>query len=108
MMDGRIKAIKTKLKALDLDGKVGVLSYSSKFASSFYGPFREAAHSAPQFGDRKRYQLPLGSRGLAVRAADREGGWGAMTWRPRFWADQLQIMPTTLLPAPQFFWVFFN
>ena len=72
MMDGRIKAIKTKLKALDLDGKVGVLSYSSKFASSFYGPFREAAHSAPQFGDRKRYQLPLGSRGLAVRAADRD------------------------------------
>ena len=71
-MDGRIKAIKTKLKALDLDGKVGVLSYSSKFASSFYGPFREAAHSAPQFGDRKRYQLPLGSRGLAVRAADRD------------------------------------
>jgi porphobilinogen synthase len=72
MMDGRIKAIKTKLKAIDLDGKVGVLSYSSKFASSFYGPFREAAHSAPQFGDRKRYQLPLGSRGLAVRAADRD------------------------------------
>ena len=72
MMDGRIKTIKTKLKAIDLDGKVGVLSYSSKFASSFYGPFREAAHSAPQFGDRKRYQLPLGSRGLAVRAADRD------------------------------------
>ena len=55
-----------------MDGKVAVLSYSSKFASSFYGPFREAAHSAPQFGDRKRYQLPLGSRGLAVRAADRD------------------------------------
>ena len=81
-MDGRIKAIKTKLKAIDLDGKVGVLSYSSKFASSFYGPFREAAHSAPQFGDRKRYQLPLGSRGLAVRAADRDVEEGK-NYRPR-------------------------
>jgi len=60
------------------------LSYSSKFASSFYGPFREAAHSAPQFGDRKRYQLPLGSRGLAVRAADRDVEDGA---------DMLMVKP---------------
>ncbi len=41
---------------------MSVLSYSVKFASAFYGPFRDAAHSAPQFGDRKRYQLPPGSR----------------------------------------------
>jgi porphobilinogen synthase len=47
------------------------MSYSVKFASSFYGPFRDAAHSAPAFGDRKRYQLPIGSRGLAERAAQR-------------------------------------
>ena len=47
------------------------MSYSVKFASCFYGPFRDAAHSAPSFGDRKRYQLPPGSRGLAIRAADR-------------------------------------
>ena len=51
--------------------QVAVLSYSVKFASCFYGPFRDAAHSAPSFGDRKRYQLPPGSRGLAMRAADR-------------------------------------
>jgi len=67
-----------------LDGKVAVLSYSSKFASSFYGPFREAAHSAPQFGDRKRYQLPLGSKGLAVRAAERDVQDGA---------DMLMVKP---------------
>ena len=84
MMDGRVKAIKDKLRDLGLDGKVSVLSYSSKFASSFYGPFREAAHSAPQFGDRKRYQLPLGSRGLAVQAADRDVSEGA---------DMLMVKP---------------
>jgi porphobilinogen synthase len=84
MMDGRVLAIKSKLRQLGLEGKVSVLSYSSKFASSFYGPFREAAHSAPQFGDRKRYQLPLGSRGLAVRAADRDVQEGA---------DMLMVKP---------------
>ena len=84
MMDGRVKAIKDRLRDLGLDGKVSVLSYSSKFASSFYGPFREAAHSAPQFGDRKRYQLPLGSRGLAVQAADRDVSEGA---------DMLMVKP---------------
>ena len=47
------------------------MSYSVKYASGFYGPFRDAAHSAPAFGDRKRYQFPVGSRGLAKRAADR-------------------------------------
>ena len=48
-----------------------MLSYAVKFASCFYGPFRDAAHSAPSFGDRKRYQLPPASRGLAMRAANR-------------------------------------
>ena len=71
MMDGRVGAIKLRLRELGLEGKTSVLSYSAKFASSFYGPFREAAHSAPKFGDRKRYQLPVGSRGLAIRATDR-------------------------------------
>ena len=51
--------------------RVAVLSYAVKFASTFYGPFRDAAKSAPAFGDRKCYQLPPGSRGLAARAADR-------------------------------------
>ena len=76
MMDGRVLAIKQGLAEAGL-GSTAVLSYAVKFASSFYGPFRDAAKSAPAFGDRKRYQLPLGSRGLAARAADRdvsEGG----------------------------------
>ena len=84
MMDGRVKAIKAKLKKVGLEGKVAVLSYSTKFASSFYGPFREAAHSAPQFGDRKRYQLPAGSQGLGVRASDRDVQEGA---------DMLMVKP---------------
>jgi porphobilinogen synthase len=48
------------------------MSYSAKFASTFYGPFRDAAQSAPAFGDRRCYQLPPGSRGLAIRAVDRD------------------------------------
>ena len=56
MMDGRIGAIR---RALDERGmpEVGVMAYSAKFASGFYGPFREAAESAPQFGDRRTYQM---------------------------------------------------
>ena len=56
MMDGRVAAIR---RALDEEGcaQTPILSYASKFASAFYGPFREAADSAPQFGDRKAYQM---------------------------------------------------
>jgi len=56
MMDGRVAAIR---KRLDDNGfhKVPILSYAAKFASGFYGPFREAAESAPQFGDRRSYQM---------------------------------------------------
>ncbi len=56
MMDGRVAAIR---KALDERGfaKIPILSYAAKFASCFYGPFREAAESAPQFGDRRSYQM---------------------------------------------------
>ena len=68
MMDGRIGAIKEALLENGLGTKVGVMSYSAKFASAFYGPFRDAAGSAPSFGDRKCYQLPPGARGLARRA----------------------------------------
>ena len=62
MMDGRIGAIR---HALDERGmaEVGIMAYSAKFASGFYGPFREAAESAPQFGDRRTYQMdPANSR----------------------------------------------
>ena len=67
MMDGRVAAIR---RALDADGRteVPILSYASKFASAFYGPFREAADSAPQFGDRKTYQMD----GANLREAMRE------------------------------------
>jgi porphobilinogen synthase len=56
MMDGRIGAIRTALDERGLTD-VGILAYSAKFASGFYGPFREAAESAPQFGDRRTYQM---------------------------------------------------
>lgn len=68
MMDGRIGAIKSILHKNYLGGKISVMSYSAKFASCFYGPFRDAAKSAPTFGDRRCYQLPPGARGLAMRA----------------------------------------
>lgn len=69
MMDNRIRAIKEILRNFRLESRVAVLSYAVKFASSFYGPFRDAARSAPAYGDRKCYQLPLGSKGIAARAA---------------------------------------
>ncbi|CAH1762064.1 23535_t:CDS:2 [Entrophospora sp. SA101] len=77
MMDGRIKAIKESLICEGLGNKVALMSYSAKFASSFYGPFRDAANSAPTFGNRKCYQLPPNSRGLARRAIIRDIGEGA-------------------------------
>jgi porphobilinogen synthase len=67
MMDGRVAAIR---KALDEAGfsNTAILSYAAKFASAFYGPFREAADSAPQFGDRRSYQMD----GANLREAMRE------------------------------------
>ena len=69
MMDGRIRSIKESLIEANLGNKVSVLSYAVKFSSTFYGPFRDAANSKPAFGDRKCYQLPINSSGLAYRAA---------------------------------------
>jgi porphobilinogen synthase len=67
MMDGRVAAIR---KALDASGFINtaILSYAAKFSSAFYGPFREAADSAPQFGDRRSYQMDPAN----VREAMRE------------------------------------
>jgi len=56
MMDGRIRAIRSKLDAHDFEN-TPIMAYSAKYCSAFYGPFREAAHSAPQFGDRRSYQM---------------------------------------------------
>jgi porphobilinogen synthase len=69
MMDGRVAAIR---RALDNDGSpdTPILSYASKFASAFYGPFREAADSAPQFGDRKTYQMDGANLREAMREID--------------------------------------
>jgi porphobilinogen synthase len=66
MMDGRVAAIR---KALDENGfsEIAILAYSAKFASSFYGPFREAAESAPQFGDRRSYQMDFANAREAMR-----------------------------------------
>ena len=77
MMDGRIHAIKCILKENNMLNKVAVMSYSAKFSSAFYGPFRDAAKSAPSFGDRRCYQLPTGSTGLAMRASKRDVEEGA-------------------------------
>jgi porphobilinogen synthase len=68
MMDGRVGAIRTEL---DAEGhtEVGILAYSAKFASAFYGPFRDAANSAPAFGDRRAYQLDPANGREAVREA---------------------------------------
>jgi porphobilinogen synthase len=69
MMDGRVAAIR---RALDTEGyaQTPILSYASKFASAFYGPFREAADSAPQFGDRKTYQMDGANLREALREID--------------------------------------
>ena len=66
MMDGRVAAMR---KALDEAGyvNVSIMAYSAKYASSFYGPFREAAHSAPSFGDRKSYQMDPANSDEALR-----------------------------------------
>ena len=83
MMDGRVAAIRN---ALDLAGyqKVPILSYAAKFASVFYGPFREAAESTPQFGDRRSYQMDPANGREAMReiALDIEEG-----------ADMIMVKP---------------
>jgi len=83
MMDGRVAAIR---KALDQAGLLNtpILSYAAKFASGFYGPFREAADSTPQFGDRRSYQMDGANRREAMREieADIEEG-----------ADMIMVKP---------------
>ena len=66
MMDGRIGAIRRALDERSMTD-VGIMAYSAKFASGFYGPFREAAESAPQFGDRRTYQMDPANAREALR-----------------------------------------
>jgi len=83
MMDGRIAAIR---KGLDDAGFINtpVLSYAAKFASGFYGPFRDAADSAPQFGDRRSYQMDPANAREALREMDEDLAEGA---------DMLMVKP---------------
>jgi porphobilinogen synthase len=75
MMDGRIGAIREALDTRGFD-QTGIISYAAKFASTFYGPFREAAESPPQFGDRRSYQMDFANANEALRevALDIEEG----------------------------------
>jgi porphobilinogen synthase len=66
MMDGRVAAIRTKLDENKFHD-VAILSYAAKYCSAFYGPFREAAQSAPQFGDRRSYQMDPANAREALR-----------------------------------------
>lgn len=71
MMDGRVGAIR---RALDESGHTdrGIMSYSAKFASAMYGPFRDVADCAPQFGDRRRYQIDPADRRQGLASIDRD------------------------------------
>jgi len=66
MMDGRVRAIRTELDRLGFV-ETPIMSYAAKFASAFYGPFREAAESAPKFGDRRSYQMDAANAAEALR-----------------------------------------
>lgn len=76
MMDGRVGAIR---KGLDQAGftNVSIMSYAAKYASAYYGPFRDAVHSAPQFGDRKSYQMDPANRMEAMREIELDIAEGA-------------------------------
>ena len=83
MMDGRVAAIRSILDANGLE-KTPILSYAAKYASAFYGPFRDAADSTPQFGDRRSYQMDPANQREAMKeiAADIEEG-----------ADMIMVKP---------------
>jgi porphobilinogen synthase len=92
MMDGRVGAIREALDQAGFD-QTAILSYAAKFASAFYGPFREAAESPPQFGDRRTYQMDPANAREALRetALDIEEG-----------ADMVMVKPA--LPYLDILW----
>ena len=101
MMDGRVAAIRA---SLDSDGHTGtaIMAYSAKFASAFYGPFRDAAHSTPSEGDRKAYQMDPANGNEAIREAllDIEEGADVVMVKPALpYLDVLRRLRTeTLVP----------
>lgn len=76
MMDGRIGAVRAELDRAGFQ-QTSIMSYAAKFASSFYGPFREAAESPPQFGDRRSYQMDPGNGNEALREVELDLAEGA-------------------------------
>ena len=76
MMDGRVGAIREALDAVGFKN-VSIMSYAAKYASAYYGPFRDAVHSAPKFGDRKSYQMDPGNRLEAMREIELDIAEGA-------------------------------
>lgn len=76
MMDGRVKAIREKLDEAKFQD-IPILSYAAKYTSAFYGPFREAAESAPQFGDRRAYQMDPPNVREALREVEQDIAEGA-------------------------------
>lgn len=86
MMDGRVAAIRAALDAEGFTG-VSILSYTAKYASAYYGPFRGALGSAPKFGDKKTYQMDPANRREALREAAADAAEGA---------DMLMVKPATL------------
>jgi porphobilinogen synthase len=102
MMDGRVAAIRT---ALDREGfhDVPIMSYAVKFASGFYGPFREAADSAPAFGDRRAYQMDPGNAREALKEAaldEAEGADMLMVKPAGIYLDVIaKVRETTTLPV---------
>ena len=76
MMDGRVAAMRTAMDAAGCED-TALMSYAAKFASAFYGPFREAADSAPQFGDRRSYQMDGANLREAMREIDQDVAEGA-------------------------------
>lgn len=83
MMDGRVRAIRQALDAEGFEG-TSILSYAAKYASAYYGPFREAAESAPKSGDRRGYQMDPGNSSEAMREvmSDIEEGADAVMVKP--------------------------
>ncbi|MDQ5871401.1 MAG: porphobilinogen synthase, partial [Acidobacteriota bacterium] len=83
MMDGQVAAIRDTLDQGGFE-RVGIMAYAAKFASSFYGPFREAAECAPRFGDRTGYQMDPSNADEAIReiAADIEQGADVVLVKP--------------------------
>lgn len=97
MMDGRVKAIRTALDENEYYN-TPIMAYSAKYASAFYGPFREAAESAPQFGDRKTYQMDPANGNEALRevALDIQEGADIVMVKPALnYMDIIQRVKTT-------------